>query len=302
MRSNHPKRPRWPQSLPTLFDKPFTRHQLISPSETRQTEQLYLDARNRFYAMPLFRENICDLRRRYDEPYWRQAAKWQRLTNQLDRQLKKDVWKVLDRFWAKAGDAPVAPSITLKAGGRLRFNVEAEELCLQFGLEAQDWRWVEWLVRHWDPSTSKAPSLEDEPLEIRPNLFPWRIVVSDYAIPVSGSIRRRVTLVLEHGASEKAAMRAAARAVKDLPAVSPDGGRPTLMNIERERLCELFQEHGFSKKRARAADFRALANIIGKENWRISLSTIRKEYFRWAEPWGIRPKQYDGAHSRDRRP
>lgn len=302
MRSHHPKRPRWPKSLPPLFDKPFIRRQRISPSETRQTEKLYLDARKRFYAMPLFRENICDLRRRYDEQYWRQAAKWQRLTNQLDKELKKDVWKLLDRFWTKAGDAPVAPSITFKAGGRLRFNIEAEALCQEFGLEAQDWRWVEWLVRHWDPSTSETPSLEDEPYEIRPNLFPWRIVVTDYLTNGSGSNRRRVTLVLEHGASEKAARSAAARAVKDLPAVSHDGGRPTLMESERERLCELFQEHGFSKKRAREADFRTLANVMEKENRNISLSTIRKEYFRWAEPWGIRPRQYEGAHSRDRRP
>ncbi len=297
MRAQHPKHPRWPKALPPI-PPPTISSYPVDPEETRGRQQQYLDVRKRFCTTASFRKNICDLRQRYDAHYWNELPNWQRLANELHDEMEQGLWKLFDRFWAKAGDAPVVPSITVTAGGTLRFNVEAEGLCREFGLEPRDWRWVEWLVRHWDPRSSEVPDFELEPLEIRPNFYPCHIRVTDF----SGANRRRVTLVLEHGASPTAARHAAEHAVKALPAISRR--KPTLTDPERERLCGFFQHHGFNKKRARAADFKTLAERMRQEVGPISVATVRKEYYKWATISGLpfQPREYGGAASRNRRP
>lgn len=296
MRSQHPKHPQWPKAFPPLLPPTISSYP-IDPEESRGRQQQYLDVRRRFYTTPSFRKNICDLRRRYDAQYWREIAKWQRLTGQLDKELMRGVWKLLDRFWAKAGNAPVLPSIRLGVP-LLRFHTEAEVLCRDFGLDERDSRWIEWLVRHWDPESSEMPDFELEPLDLRPNFHPCHIRVTDFFV----ANRRRITLVLEHGASPTAARDAAAHAVKALPSISRR--KPTLTDPERERLCELFQHHGFNKKRAHAADFRTLAERMRQEIGPISEATVRKEYYKWAKRSGLpfQPREYGGAASLDRRP
>lgn len=297
MQSQHPKRARWPKALPPI-PLPTISSYPIDPEETRGRQQDYLDVRKRFCTTPSFRKNICDLRRRYDAQYWRQVAKWQRLTKQLNKELTSGVWKLLDRFWAKAGDAPVVPSITFTVP-HLRFNTEADVLCRDFGLEERDSRWVEWLVRHWDPMSSEVPDFELEPLEVRPNFYPWHITVTDFRI----ANRRRVTLVLEHGATSSAASDAAKRAVQALPA-SSRANAPGLTDMERERLHELFRKSGLNAPRAKQADFRTWAERMRNEFGPISESTVRSEYYKWAKYCGLpfQPREYGGAASRNRRP
>lgn len=285
------KRLQWPRTLPPLaFDQGVFQH-LIMPEETRGSVQQYLAARRRLCTNPVFLQSIKNLRDRYPLTYWKQAEKWRRVSCKLNDDMKKACFKILDRFWIKAGKAPVVPSLSLTVGGGLRFEGEARGLCDQCGLEARDIRWIEWLVRNWDPEAVELPP--EEPIEIKPNFFPWRITVIDY-LPLK---HRRVVLVLEQGASQKAARRAADRAVKELPANCLRNA-PSINDLEREQLHELFKKEIRKGKRAGQAYFKDLAERMTKEYWPISTATIRKEYYKFT---GVRPRQYSGAASRDRR-
>lgn len=284
------KRLQWPRTLPSRPDQAVCQYP-INPEENRGSVQQYLAARRRLCTNPVFLQSIKDLRDRYPLTYWKQAEKWRRISCKLNDDMKKACFKILVRFWVKAGKVPVVPSLSFTAGGDLKFDVEARGLCDRCGLDERDRRWIEWLVRNWDPEATELPP--EEPIDIKPNFFPWRITVIDYW-PLE---HRRIVLVLEQGASRKAARRAADRAVKELPAKCLRNA-PSINDLEREQLHELFKKEIRNGKRAGQAYFKNIAERMTKEYWPISPATIRKEYYKFA---GVQPKQYSGAASRDRR-
>ncbi len=179
---------------------------------------------------------------------------------------------------------------------------------------ANNYKWLAWLWRHWDPDACARPAL---PSSIRePQLAPWTIhyLEDPGNFSQNGSHHRLflntwVTVTFFPGISRGQAMNAARAAFllankpmngRTIP--KSMGGRPAALEAEVDTLIRVFEQVGLPTKRQgqRQADkLRRIRQILdgtseqpdgSLRQW--SSSTIANHYRKWRASKGVPPRRY----------
>lgn len=127
-------------------------------------------------------------------------------------------------------------------------DVVTHYLCEEWRLSGGE-KWIAWLIKNWDPETSQLPPHES--CVMSNSFYPWTIKIeylNSGGQPGVG-IGIKATISLNAGVSEKEAVAATKLAIKKLNPDKGRSGRPSISDIDRAELRNIFERQGLPKGR-----------------------------------------------------
>ncbi len=270
----------------TTFSLPAPKHiwvsEFVVPPSSRKYDQHILDAVKRLYSNPDFRRDIEELKKEYPPSYWEREARLRKDAAALQEQL----WKAFAQVpWQLHSVSVMCPSVCLQ------FEKDAPYLAKKWGLYelTSSVRWIEFLVRNWDPTTQSQPPTP--PWEARPGVYPW-IVELNFCQDSKGSKEfQQASVILKPGVSFNEAKQAIREAMKAMPeSVKRKPSRPPLSDLERGLLRMRFQEFCATGKGTASRMIQGLQGSMQALGKPLSRTTIWNEWHRYQAQHAGQPK------------
>ncbi len=262
-----PKYSEWPCEVQFL-------RQFRLPEKGRKQDREFHERRKKLLENHQFKKDLIRYRQVYPMAYWKLVPELWKEGPNYHIELLEACRAVMKRHEKKS----LGKAFSVKAPWvELHSRTDAISICKKWGLEAGDFRWIEWLCKSWDPEKKELP--QGEPKDILPDFNLWHVAIEAAAYPEDWKPRKAI-LTLRPGISQTSAMDGVKQAIENLKSKTNVGGQPALTDDEENILNELFTKYHTDKlKRKNIIDF--AFNQAQAQGLRIGHSTVEMKYRDW---------------------